>query len=365
MKTYDPENERIKHRYFEYMKEAKRYSDSSVNQIAAALDCFERYTNYKPFKAFHIEQAKGFKRKLAEQRSARTNEKLSKATLHSTLSALRVFFQWLAREPGFRSRLNHADAEYFNLSAGEVSIAKAGRDRPVPTVAQIMHVLRSMPSATEIEKRDRALIAFTLLTGARDGAIASFKLRHIDVEAQLLVQDARDVRTKFSKTIMTWFFPVGDEVEQIVRDWVVYLRDDKLWGHEDALFPSTSMTQNTDKKFAPSGFARKQWSNATPIRRIFKTAFERAGLPSFNPHSFRNTLAALGERLCRNPEEWKAWSQNLGHEKVLTTFTSYGKVAPARQAEIIRDLRMPRFSADKTAELFERLAREARAGRIQ
>lgn len=31
-----------------------------------------------------------------------------------------------------------------------------------------------------IELRDRALIAFTLLTGARDRAIASMKLKHVD-----------------------------------------------------------------------------------------------------------------------------------------------------------------------------------------
>ncbi|MBU1547279.1 MAG: transketolase, partial [Proteobacteria bacterium] len=32
------------------------------------------------------------------------------------------------------------------------------------------------------------------------------------------------------------------------------------------------------------------------------------------------------------------WSQNLGHEKVLTTFLSYGEVACQRQGEIIRGL---------------------------
>jgi hypothetical protein len=35
-----------------------------------------------------------------------------------------------------------------------------------------------MPVETAIERRDRALIAFTILTGARDGAIASLKLKH-------------------------------------------------------------------------------------------------------------------------------------------------------------------------------------------
>jgi hypothetical protein len=56
-----------------------------------------------------------------------------------------------------------------------------------------------MPAGSETERRDRALVAFTILTGARDGAIASFKLKHIDVDQGRLDQDARQVNTKFSK----------------------------------------------------------------------------------------------------------------------------------------------------------------------
>jgi hypothetical protein len=36
-----------------------------------------------------------------------------------------------------------------------------------------------------------------------------------------------------------------------------------------------------------------------------------------------------------SPEEMKAWSQNLGHSDVLTTFTSYGTVPLHRQCELI------------------------------
>jgi hypothetical protein len=35
-------------------------------------------------------------------------------------------------------------------------------------------------------------------------------------------------------------------------------------------------------------------------------------------------------------EAMKAWSQNLGHADVLTTFTSYGQVPVHRQGELIR-----------------------------
>ncbi len=35
----------------------------------------------------------------------------------------------------------------------------------------------------------------------------------------------------------------------------------------------------------------------------------------------------------------KAWSQNLGHAQMMTTFTSYGHVEEYRQGEIIKGLR--------------------------
>ena len=88
--------------------------------------------------------------------------------------------------------------------------------------------------------------------------------------------------------------------------------------------------------------SRAHWANASPIREIFKEAFAGAGLPYFNPHSFRDTLAMLGEQRCSTAEEFKAWSQNLGHEKVMTTFSSYGTVPSARQADIMRRLSIPK-----------------------
>jgi integrase len=91
--------------------------------------------------------------------------------------------------------------------------------------------------------------------------------------------------------------------------------------------------------FEAVGLSCQHWKDGAAVRRIFREAFARAGRPYVNPHSFRNTLVALGERLCGPPEEFKAWSQNLGHEHVLTTFTSYGTVGSHRQAEIFDELR--------------------------
>lgn len=111
------------------------------------------------------------------------------------------------------------------------------------------------------------------------------------------------------------------------------------------------------RRFEISGLDRKHWNSAGPIRKIFKDAFKGAGMPYFNPHSFRKTLAQLGEKLCRTPEQFKAWSQNLGHEKVLTTFSSYGEVAAERQREIIHELAQPMDPDPQFQEILKQLMR--------
>jgi len=361
MRKHHPGNERIKRQYFAFLKEAKRQDESSVDAAAMAISRFEAYTKWRDFKAFHFEQAVGFKSYLAKQINQQTGKTLSKATMNSTLRSLKAFMQWLALQPGFKSRINYTDAEYFNLSGKDARVATARRERPVPTLEQIKRVISLMPYDSVIQKRNRALIAFTLLTGARDSAIASLKLKHIDLQAGSVYQDAREVKTKGSKTFASYFFPVGDEIIQILRDWVVYLREELLFGNDDPLFPKTEVSLGKLGVFESAGVLREHWSNTTPIRKIFRDAFTLADLPYFNPHSFRKTLVQLGERLCKTPEAFKAWSQNLGHEGVLTTFYSYGEVQTSRQAEILGSFRNLREHVP--ADDFDALVK-AVAGRI-
>jgi integrase len=364
MTTHNPNNERIKRQYFAYLKEAKRHSEATVDAVAKALARFETYTKFRDFGIFHFEQAIAFKKHLAEERGAVSGGKLSKATLHATLANLKRFFQWLALQPGFKSRLRYSDADYFNLSDNETRVATARREKAFPTIEQVKHVIATMPKVSAIDRRNCALVAFILLTGARDSAVASLKCKHVDLEAGSVYQDARDVKTKFRKTFITYFLPVGGEIRDIVAEWVTHLREIQLWGNDDPLFPATEVHLDEARHFHAAGLTRKHWSGAAPIRAIFRDAFRTAGLPYFNPHSLRNTLVQLGETVCTTPEEFKAWSQNLGHEGVLTTLYSYGAVASGRQGEIIRNLgkkpQSGQLSADDIADAVVRKLGEPR-----
>ena len=104
-------------------------------------------------------------------------------------------------QPGYKSRLQYSDADYFNLSEKDVRIATARRETIGPTLDQVKHVISLMPTNTPIQRRDRALIAFTILMGARDRAIASMKMKHVDPMAGCVEQDAREFQIKFTKAL--------------------------------------------------------------------------------------------------------------------------------------------------------------------
>lgn len=341
MPKYCAENERVKRNYAFFLEAANGKQNATIDAALKAIDRFETSTNRKPFRKFHIEQARAFRARLIEEPGA-GGKPLSAATVTSTLKHLRNFFLWLSREPGFRSAINANDANYFTPSEQDMRVATARREKRVATLEEIKHVLALMPAETAIEKRNRALIAFAILTGARDGALASFRLKHVDMKAQTVFQDAREVRTKARKTFTSTFFPVGPEPVEVVADYIAMLTAELAFGPDDPLFPSTQIGRGADRGFVAEGLSRATWSGAQPIRQIFRAAFATAGLPYANPHSFRDTLARLGERLTHTPEEWKAWSQNLGHESEATTFVGYGHVPTYRQAEIMRALAKPR-----------------------
>jgi site-specific recombinase XerD len=216
MTKHNASNERVKRDYFRFLIEAKGRDEATIDRLAKSLARFEESTGHKDFKRFHREQAVAFKRRLGETINAKSGERLSKATIQSTLRDLKAFFEWLAREPGFRSHVEYTDADYFNLSDKDAAIARARREKVVPTLEQVRHVLANMPSASALGRRDRALIAFAAITGARVMALATFRLGHVDLDGGYVEQDARTVATKFAKSFRTVFMPVCEGALEIL-----------------------------------------------------------------------------------------------------------------------------------------------------
>lgn len=334
MRKTNEENERIKRRYLQYLKAAKRKDPSTVQKAAEGILRFEASTNFTSFKRFHIEQAIRFHDRINAEISKATGKPLSKSTIRSVLAANKGFIFWLADQSGYKSRIRHSDADYFNMDAKGQRVASAVRETPYPSMEMARHAFNYMPETTDIDRRNKALFAFLLLTAARDGAVASLRLKHINMIDGCVYQDAREVRTKNAKTFTTYFLPVDPEYLNCFTDWVNYLKRDLLFGPDDPLFPPTKI-KPIEQEFKVVGFEREIYKNANAIRAAIKGAFTHADLPPFTPHSIRKTLVKWGDQRYPSREAFKAFSQNIGHTSVVTTISAYCPVSLDRQKQLI------------------------------
>ncbi len=337
-KKHNARNERIKRRYLEFLKHARRQSEQSIDKAAAAIERFDAWNRRKDFRQFHIEQPIAFKEYLEKQRHSKTGRPLSMATLEGIIRPLRAFFTWLADQEGYRKRIRYSDAEYFNLSRKDQRLARSGDARPAPSPEQVRHLLSVMPATTEIEMRNRAIAALLTVTGARVKAVTTLRIKHLNIADRSLFQNAREVRTKYAKTMRTYFIPGFPLAEQILAEWVRFLTEDKLYGPDDPLFPKTEIGIGPNGGFTAIGLSREGWRNTTAVRTIIREACEAAGLGRYGPHAFRHMVIRLAGFRCHTLEDYKAWSENIGHENMLTSLQSYGHVPEQRRRALILGL---------------------------
>lgn len=322
-------NEIIKQKYFEQLKHVNGKAKSTIAQHEHSIIRFETFTGFKSFKTFDQMQAIGFKEHL--HKSGR-----SLSTISSTINQVKRFLSWLRTGRGYTRSIKTFDIQYLNLSDKDKRAAAAPADKKYPSLKLIERVVKAMPYETSIEMRDRALVAFTAITGIRDGATVSLKIKHFDSERMLVLQNPKEVTTKASKRIDTFVFPISDILEQIFLDWVEYLKEDMAFADADPLFPATDVGQDEDRCFSVKGLSKEHWASAAQMRKIFKTAFNAVGEETYGPHSFRNMIVSQAYKRKLTHAELKAWSQNLGHEGLLVTLNSYGKIDLEEQGKLIR-----------------------------
>lgn len=336
-------NEMTKREFFAFLKNSERFSDDSIRAFEKALFFWEDFTKTGDFQTFDDKQAVAFRDWLKERNRKGSENPLSLSYCYDTLRRLRKFFEWLSRQP--KSKINETHIGFLNLSRKESQIATRARKVDTPTFEEILQVLESIKGNTEVEKRDRAIIALTLLTGGRISAIASLRMKCFDRRGLVLEQDpASGVKTKFSKLITTALFPLPDEKPlAYFLEWFDYLEKVRKFSPSEPLFPATKREQGEENvSYYSTGTVEPVfWSNASSARKVFEKRFKGAGVPYFHPHTFRHLIVKEFIKARLTEEEKKAISQNLGHEDVGTTFGSYGygKLPLDKQIEAVRGIR--------------------------
>jgi integrase/recombinase XerD len=351
MKT-NIKNERVKRRFFNWLRHAGRCCDSTINNIEKAIILYEDFTKQADFRTFSPKKAVEFKKSLAKREFR--GKTISLTTYHTYLRYLQKFLDWLCDQPGYKSKIRRDMVDYLNLTEKEERIATQFVPRNYPSLEYVVKLANSIEVKSEIDLRDRALISFTLLSGMRVEAIATLPLGCFDEETLKIIQDPKEgVRTKFSKYIPSTLLKFDDNLVSYVIEWVKHLKD-KGFGSQDPLFPRSKTEQGKDNlSFEPAKEVEPVfWRGTGMIRQIFKNRSSEVGLPYHSPHTFRHLAFDLALKHCENGEQMKAVSQNFGHEYIATTFASYANFAPQRLHDILKRIN---FSGKPSERLEDKL----------
>jgi integrase len=211
-----------------------------------------------------------------------------------------------------------------------------GTTRREPTFEEIKIIIQSIKGENDLELRDRALISLAVITGARISALASLLMKSFDKKENILYQSPKDgVKTKSTKLIPTVFFPIGwGEPERYFIEWYEYL-ESKGFKSDDPIFPATlNCLSDKNDNSGKDSIGKKLWSGSGSARRIFQKRCLNAGVPYFNPHSFRHSVVDIFTERNLTAKQQKALSVNLGHESITTTFDSYGNSSMTQKEAI-------------------------------
>ena len=331
------ENEKIKEKYFDYLKESEGSAEATINAHKKSIFRYEEFSDFEDFRNYDKKRAVEYKKWLEEKKDPRTNKQISITTVYHYVRNLREFFKYLAIQPQYKNKILLTDVDYLKLSKKQARIATSSKREHFPTFEQVKKVIETIEINSEIDKRDRALLSFTLLSGMRDSAIITLPIGCFDENKLFVNQDPKlGVKTKFSKTIRSYLFKFDETLLKYFLDWYRYLKTEKLFGNADPIFPRNKVVNAENSlSFVSNEVDNQFWQSATSIRDIFKQRFQHVGIEYFQPHTFRHLAVKMALQKCKNGHEIKAVSQNFGHEYVNTVMTTYGTLNDSQMSEIM------------------------------
>lgn len=308
-------------------------SEKTIEQIRRAIESYEDCTGHKDFRLFNMKYA-------IEYINYIKTKSLSLNTRRSYLRNLKDFFEWLSDKPSYKSKIKQEDIDLLSISNNETNQIARKINLDYPTFEQAKQIVESIEIKNEIDKRDKAMISFAILTGIRVSALMTITLGSIDIDKMMVHQFVREgVQTKFRKDIIPRIFNFDDNLVRYFLDWYYYLKKEKLFGNEEPLFQKSKQLQNEDNLcFNYNSISNEFWQSNSAIREIFVQRAKNANIKPFSPHKYRHLSIKLTFDKCQNAKEIKAVSQHFGHKDVSTTIQVYGNYRPDELIDILNDI---------------------------
>lgn len=330
MSEFEQKNEMIKRDYFNHCRNAQGFTNSTINKYAQCIHKWQECFENDDFTHFNKDQCNDFKKYLKEKANKNNTTLINQ---YHILRHLKKFFVWLCEQKGYE-KIKKTDVDYLRLSRKEINIALEKKDKEYPTLEEIKSIVATIQPKTEIDMRDRALIAFLILTGMRISAVVSLPMQAFDKYSLTIKQSPKmDVKTKNTKSILSTLFPIWDDGEKIFLDWYNLL-EKKGFGLQKPIFPAK-------KKFSLSKISDEFWISANPVRKVIQERCKNANTPYYNPHAFRHSVVAHMSKMGLTEADKRAISLTLGHEHIGTTFGSYGygSITPQEAVKRVREMK--------------------------
>jgi len=174
MHTTAYKNESVKRAFYKYLENAKRFSPNSIQCYESSIWLWEEYANGADFKLFNQTKAEEFKDWLKNKKKKKSQEPVGLSYCYDRLRFLKVFFEWLSKQPSYR-KINQTAIDYLNLTRAEARIATQSKAKEFPPLEVVKVTIESINGKTEIEMRDKALISL----GKTSSAQALYKIGNI------------------------------------------------------------------------------------------------------------------------------------------------------------------------------------------
>ncbi|MBN8827131.1 MAG: tyrosine-type recombinase/integrase [Sphingobacteriia bacterium] len=334
---FHPNNERIKHDYFDKVIHRFGKNEKTRDLIISALLVFEEFNECKDFKLFSYQEAKEFKKYLLTRYSH------SIQMAHRVITYVKEFFLWLKEQNGYK-KLYYDDIKALQLSLKDQEKAKRTKPKDYLEAEKWQDLILSLDPHTEVDVRGRAMLACLLLTGIRVEALISLRIGDVNFARGYIFQDSTHVKTKFSSSNKTNLLQFKPRIKQILVEWVELLRSEYGFSNDDPLFPRISVSINDGLQFQRSGFVKEFLVSTSIVNQELSKQLEKANIGHYTAHTIRNSLIALFMEFDLTAEQLKAVSQNISHKSLDTTLNSYYTVHEHRKDKIIEELDIERLT---------------------
>lgn len=245
---------------------------------------------------------------------------LSPAHMAKILTWARSLFEWLRLDhPSTFRQLSPSWIQSLRLRRS-ASVRSRVAVRQYWSLDDVNRIVSYVPDTLR-KRRDLAALAFIFLSGMRGGAFVTLPIRSVDLVNNCVYQYPEwGVMTKNSKAGVTYLLPIPQLLD-VVREWDTYVRAHAN-NHNVAWYASMD---NLGLAIKPddvvSGIAVAGRRGA--LYQGFRELCDLAGVAWKSPHKLRHGHGVYGLRHANNMEEYKAVSQNMMHDSVVTTDRTY------------------------------------------